>query len=322
MKAIRMHEQGPPEVLKYEDCPDPSPGSGEVVVDIEASGINFLDLNIRSGAYPPPEMPSIPGREAAGRVSAVGKGVIDVEVGDLVAYCGVVGAYAQKAAVPTNVLIKMPEGLDAATGAAVLLQGMTAHYLAHSTYPLKEGDSCLVHAGAGGTGALLIQMAKRAGARVFTTVSTDEKAAIAEEAGADHVIIYTRDDFEAAVKKATGGAGLQVVYDSVGKTTFEKSMKCLAPTGCLVLFGQASGPVPPMEPARLGAGSLFLTRPSLGDYTPTREDLVRRATDVFNWTSSGELKVRIGATFPLAQAAEAHRHMESRQSTGKLVLAP
>jgi NADPH2:quinone reductase len=199
---------------------------------------------------------------------------------------------------------------------------MTAHYLAHSTYPLKEGDSCLVHAGAGGTGALLIQMAKRAGARVFTTVSTDEKAAIAEEAGADHVIIYTRDDFEAAVKKATGGAGLQVVYDSVGKTTFEKSMKCLAPTGYLVLFGQASGPVPPMEPARLGAGSLFLTRPSLGDYTPTREDLVRRATDVFNWTSSGELKVRIGATFPLAQAAEAHRHMESRQSTGKLVLAP
>ncbi|MCE2403823.1 MAG: quinone oxidoreductase [Dehalococcoidia bacterium] len=322
MKAIRMHEQGPPDVLKYEDCPDPSPGTGEVVVDIEASGVNFLDLNIRSGAYPAPEMPSVPGREAAGRVSAVGEGVEDVKVGDVVAYCGVVGAYAQKAAVPTSALIKMPEGLDATMGAAVLLQGMTAHYLAYGTYPLKQGDSCLVHAGAGGTGALLVQMAKRAGARVFTTVSTDEKAAIAREAGADHVIIYTRDDFEEAVKEVTGGAGLQVVYDSVGKTTFEKSMKCLGPRGYMVLFGQASGPVPPMEPARLGAGSLFLTRPSLTDYTETREDLVQRATDVLDWTRSGELKVRIGATFPLAEAAEAHHHMESRRSTGKLVLVP
>ena len=322
MKAIRMYEQGPAEVLKYEDCPDPSPGTGEVVVDIQASGINFLDVYIRSGAYPPPEMPSIPGREAAGRVSAVGDGVDDVKEGDLVAYCGVVGAYAQRAAVPANALIKMPQGLDATTGAAVLLQGMTAHYLAYSTYPLKQGDSCLVHAGAGGTGALLIQMAKRAGAQVFATVSTDEKAAIAREAGADHVIIYTRDDFEDAVKKATGGAGIQVVYDSVGKTTFDKSVRCLAPRGYMVLFGQASGPVPPMEPARLGAGSLFLTRPSLGDYTANREDLVRRASDVLGWAASGELKVRIGGSFPLAEAAEAHRRLETRRSTGKLVLTP
>ena len=322
MKAIRMHEQGPPEVLKYEDCPDPSPGAGRVLVDIEAVGINFLDINIRSGAYPPPDLPSIPGREAAGRVSAVGEDVTGVKVGDLVAYCGEVGAYAERASVPANVLIKMPEGLDAKTGAAVLLQGMTAHYLVHSTYPLKPGDSCLVHAGAGGTGLLLIQMAKRAGARVLTTVSTEEKAALAQEAGADQAIIYTHDDFEEAVKKATDGRGLQVVYDSVGKTTFEKSMRCLAPRGYLVLFGQASGPVPPMEPARLANGSLFLTRPGLADYTATREDLLQRAGDVLSWAKSGELKVCIGGTFQLSEASEAHRQMETRQSTGKLVLVP
>jgi NADPH2:quinone reductase len=322
MKAIRMHKQGPPEVLRYEECPDPSPGAGQVLVDVEAIGVNFIDVNIRSGAYPPPALPAIPGREAAGRVAAVGAGVSGVKVGDLVTYCGVPGAYAQKAAVPSGSLIKMPRGLDAKTGAAVLLQGMTAHYLVHTTYPVKGGDSCLVHAGAGGTGALLIQMAKRAGARVFATVSTEEKAALAREAGADQVIIYTREDFEEAIKKATGGKGLQVVYDAVGKTTFDKSLRCLAPRGYMVLFGQASGPVPPMEPSRLANGSLFLTRPGLADYTSTREDLQRRAGEVLSWVKSGELKVRIGATFPLAEAAEAHRRMESRQSTGKLVLVP
>ena len=320
MKAIRIHETGGPEVLKYEDCPSPTPGPGQALVDVQAIGVNYTDVNTRSGANPPPSLPMTPGREAAGVVSAVGEGVTDVEVGDLVVYCGVTGSYSQQVAVPANVLVKIPEGMDARTGAAVLLQGMTAHYLAFSTYPLKQGDSALVHAGAGGTGLLLIQMAKRAGAHVFATVSTEEKAALAREAGADRAIIYTREDFEDEVKKATDGLGCQAVYDSVGKTTFDKSLNCLARLGCLALYGQASGPVPTVATASLARGSVFLTRPALGDYTATREDLLRRAGDVLGWVASGELKVRIGGEFPLAEAAEAHRQLEGRHSTGKLLL--
>jgi NADPH2:quinone reductase len=320
MKAIRIHETGGPEVLKYEDCPSPTPGAGQALVDVQAIGVNYTDVNTRSGANPPPSLPMTPGREAAGVVSAVGEGVTDVKAGDLVVYCGVTGSYAQQVAVPANVLVKIPEGMDARTGAAVLLQGMTAHYLAFSTYPLKQGDSALVHAGAGGTGLLLIQMAKRAGAYVFATVSTEEKAALAREAGADRAIIYTREDFEDEVKKATDGRGCQAVYDSVGKTTFDKSLNCLARLGCLALYGQASGPVPTVATASLARGSVFLTRPALGDYTATREDLLRRAGDVLRWVASGELKVRIGGEFSLAEAAEAHRQLEGRHSTGKLLL--
>jgi NADPH2:quinone reductase len=320
MKAIRIHETGGPEVLKYEDCPSPTPGAGQALVDVQAIGVNYTDVNTRSGANPPPSLPMTPGREAAGVVSAVGEGVTDVKAGDLVVYCGVTGSYAQQVAVPANVLVKIPEGMDARTGAAVLLQGMTAHYLAFSTYPLKQGDSALVHAGAGGTGLLLIQMAKRAGAYVFATVSTEEKAALAREAGADRAIIYTREDFEDEVKKATDGRGCQAVYDSVGKTTFDKSLNCVARLGCLALYGQASGPVPTVATASLARGSVFLTRPALGDYTATREDLLRRAGDVLGWVASGELKVRIGGEFTLAEAAEAHRQLEGRHSTGKLLL--
>ena len=322
MKAIQIHQVGGPEVLKYEDCPSPTPGPGQVLIDVQAIGINFIDVNIRNGAIPSPSLPITPGREAAGVVSALGEGVTDVKMGDLVTYCGVPGAYAQQAAVPSNVLIKIPEGLDARKGAAALLQGMTAHYLVHTTYPLKRGDSALVHAGAGGVGLLLIQMAKRAGAYVFATVSTGEKAALAREAGADKTIIYTREDFEDEVKKVNDGRGVQVVYDSVGRTTFDKSLKCLAPRGYMVLYGQASGPVPPVPVASLMNGSLFLTRPGLQDYTADRESLLWRAGEVLGWVASGELNLHIGGSFPLANAAEAHRQMEERQSTGKLLLIP
>ena len=245
-----------------------------------------------------------------------------MKAGDLVAHCGVNGNYAEEVAVPADILVEIPSGLDAKTGAAVLLQGMTAHYLVHSTYPLKPGDSALVHAGAGGTGLLLIQMAKRAGAYVFATVSTEEKAALAREAGADRAIIYTREDFEAEVKKATDGRGVQVAYDSVGKTTFDKSLNCLARRGYLVLYGQASGPVPTVATASLQRGSVFLTRPGLADYTADREELLWRAAEVFGWVASGELKLRIGGSFPLADAGEAHRQLEGRKTTGKLLLIP
>lgn len=323
MKAIRIHETGGPEVLKYEDCPVPTPGPGQALLDVQAIGVNFTDVNTRrGGATPAASLPLTPGREAAGVVSAVGEGVTDVKVGDLVAYCSVTGSYSQQVAVPANVLVKMPDGLDAKTGAAVLLQGMTAHYLAYSTCPLKTGDSVLVHAGAGGVGLLLIQMAKRAGAYVFATVSTDEKAGLVREVGADQAIIYTREDFEEEVKQATDGRGVQAVYDSVGKTTFNQSLSCLARRGCLALYGQSSGPVLPVDTASLQRGSLFLTRPSLGDHTATREELLWRAGEVLSWVKSGVLKVHISGTFPLANAAEAHRQLEDRHSTGKLLLIP
>ena len=321
MKAIRMDEVGGPEVLKYEDCPEPTLGPGQVLLDVQAIGVNFIDVYIRKGVIPSAIFPMTPGMEAAGVVLAVGEGAAEVEVGDLVAYCGVMGSYAKQVAVPANVLVRMPQGLDARTGAAAMLQGMTAHYLSHSTYPLKPGDAALVHAGAGGVGLLLIQMAKRAGAYVFATVSTEEKAELAREAGADKTIIYTREDFEEEVKKETDGGGLQVVYDSVGKTTFDKSLSCLAPRGYLVLYGQSSGQVPPFAPGSL-VGSVFLTRPTLGDYTGDRDERLWRARDVLGWVASGELKLRIGGTFPLAEATEAHRQLEGRQSTGKLLLIP
>ena len=322
MKAIRIHQVGGPEVLKLEDCPDPIPGRGEVLLDVKAVGVNFTDVHTRSGTNPAPSLPITPGREAAGVVAALGEGVTDFQVGDLVAYCGLTGSYSERVSVPASVLVNLPEGVDAATGATVLLQGMTAHYLAHGTYPLKPGDSALVHAGAGGTGLLLIQMAKRAGAFVFATVSTDDKAAVAREAGADRTIIYTRQDFEEEVRNSTGEKGVQVVYDSVGKDTFEKGIRCLANRGCIVLFGQASGAVPPLDPARLGKGSLYLTRSTLADYTASRDELLWRSGEVLSWVKSGELKLRIGGTFALADAAEAHRQLEGRLTTGKLLLIP
>ena len=322
MKAVRIHEVGGPDVLKYEDCPDLTPGPGEAVVKVAAVGVNFTDVGTRRGSAPPASFPWIPGREAAGTVMAVGEGVTEAKVGDLVGYCSVGSSYAEQVLVPSEALIKLPDGIDAKTGAAVLLQGMTAHYLAFSTYPLSPGDSCLVHAGAGGTGMLLIQMAKRAGARVFATVSTDEKAALAKEAGADRAINYTREEFDDEVLKATDGHGVQAVYDSVGKDTFDKSLNCLAPRGCLALFGAASGPITSFNPARLAKGSLSLARPSLGDHTPTRKELLWRADEVLGWVSTGELKLRIGGTFALSEAAEAHRRLEGRQTTGKLLLIP
>ena len=321
MKAVRIYEVGGPEVIRYEDCPDPTPVPDQALVDVEAIGVNFADVSTRSGANPPANLPMTPGIEAAGVVSAIGRDVTEVKVGDTVAYWGVMGSYAQQVAIPAKRLVKIPDGLDARTGAAVMVQGLTAHYLAYSTYSLKPGDSVLVHAGAGGTGLLLIQMAKRAGAYVFATVSTEEKAALAREHGADSAIIYTKEDFEQKVKEGTGGRGVQVVYDAVGKTTFDKSLNCLAPRGCLALYGQSSGPVPPSAMGNLRA-SVFLTRPSLFDHTADREELLWRAGEVFTWVASGELKLHISGAFPLADAAEAHRHLEGRRSVGKMLLIP
>ncbi|MBI4498967.1 MAG: quinone oxidoreductase [Chloroflexi bacterium] len=321
MKAMRIHETGGPEVLRYEDIPDPTPGPGQVVVKLSAIGVNYVDIYTRSGLYPA-SLPLIPGSEGAGVVAAVGEGVTGVAAGDVVAYTGIPGSYAQQVVAPADRLVKLPTGLSAEMGAAVLLQGMTAHYLAHTTYPLKPGDRALIHAGAGGVGLLLIQMAKQRGAYVFATVSTDAKAALAREAGADAVILYTRQDFAEEVRTATEGQGVQVVYDSVGQTTFFKSLECLVPRGYLVLYGQSSGPVPPVEPGILARGSYFLTRPSLAHYTASREELLQRAGDVLDWVRSGALKVRIYGSYPLARAADAHRALQGRETTGKLLLIP
>jgi NADPH:quinone reductase len=321
MKAVQITEYGGPEVMKYTELPDPTPGNGEALVEIQAVGVNFTDTYSRSGVNPT-RLPWIVGVEGAGVVRKVGAGVTNVKEGDLVAYCSVPGTYAERAIAPAARLIKMPPGLDAQTGAAAMLQGMTAHYLCHSTYRVQQGDRVLIHAGAGGVGLLLIQMVKRLGGYVFSTVSTEAKAELVKGAGADHVIIYTRQDFAEEVKKATDGKGVQVVYDAVGKTTFDKSISCLGRRGYMVLYGQASGPVPPMDPRVLANGSLFLTRPGLGDYTATREELEQRAGDVLGWVKSGELKLRVEHVFPLSEAAEAHRQLESRATTGKVVLIP
>jgi NADPH:quinone reductase len=324
MHAVRVHQCGGPEALVYEEVDDPQPGPGQAVVRIEASGLNFIDVYHRTGFYKLPTPPPFTlGQEAAGTVSAIGDGVSEVAVGDRVAYCGVQGAYAEQAAVPAARLVKLPEGVGTRQGAALMLQGMTAHYLACSTRPLGPGDACLVHAAAGGVGQLLCQIAKLRGARVFATVSTEEKAELARQSGADEVIFYTRQDFEAEVKRATGDRGVQVVYDGVGRTTFDKGLACLVPRGMMALFGQSSGAVPPFDPGRLAAlGSLFLTRPSLHHYIATREELTARADDLFGWLAAGKLALRIGAELPLRHAADAHRALEARQTTGKVLLIP
>jgi NADPH2:quinone reductase len=322
MRAIRVHTPGGVEALQYEDVAAPTPKAGEALVKIEAVGVNFIDIYIRSGVYKNP-LPLTLGQEGAGVVEAVGPNVSEVKVGDRVAYSGTAGSYAEFVVVPAARLVEIPDGLAAKDAAAAMLQGMTAHYLAHTTYPLKAGDTALVHAAAGGVGLLLVQMAKRCGARVFGTVSTEDKAKLAKEAGADEVILYTQQDFEAEVKRLTDGRGVQVVYDSVAKTTFEKGLNCLAPRGYMVLYGQSSGPVPPFDLAQLGAkGSLFVTRPSLAHYTLTRDELLQRSGDVLGWIRTGQLKLRIDQTFPLKDAAEAHRRLEGRLSTGKLLLVP
>ncbi|MSR07176.1 MAG: quinone oxidoreductase [Gemmatimonadetes bacterium] len=323
MKAVRVHETGGPEALRFEDLPDPTVGPGNVVVKLHAIGVNFIDTYFRTGLYKAKELPFIPGQEGAGDVVGVGEGVTGFAAGDRVAYTGVQGSYAGMQAVPADRVVKLPNGLSYRDGAAVMLQGMTAHYLAVSTYPLKPGDTCLVHAAAGGVGLLLCQVAKLKGATVIGTVSTAEKEALAREAGADHVIRYTEQDFEAEVKRITGGKGVNVVYDGVGKTTFDKSLSSLRRRGMMVLFGQSSGPVPPLDPGILNTkGSLFLTRPTLHAYTAEREELVQRADEVLGWVRDRKLKIRIGAEFPLGKAAEAHRALEGRLTTGKVLLVP
>jgi NADPH2:quinone reductase len=309
-------------VLRYEDAPQPTPKAGEALIKVEAAGLNYIDVYFRTGLYKA-DLPIIPGMEAGGTVSAVGSGVTEVKAGDRVAYTGVPGAYAEYAMVPAARLVGLPSGVTPKQGAAAMLQGMTAHYLASSTYPLKPGDTCLVHAAAGGVGLLLCQIAKMRGARVIGTVSTEDKAKLAREAGADEIILYTQQDFEAEVKRITGGKGLQVVYDAVGKTTFDKGFNCLVPRGMMVLYGQSSGPIGPFDPQVLNAkGSLFLTRPSLGHYTGTREELLQRAGDILGWIRDGKLRLRVDFEFPLKDAGEAHRALEGRKTTGKVLLIP
>ena len=322
MKAVRAHQIGGPEVLRYEEVPDPAPEPGQALVDIRSIGVNYTDVSSRKGTNPPASFPWTPGREAAGVVTAVGEGVTEVAVGDRVAYAMHTGSYAQQAAVPSRLLVGLPDQMDFATGSAAMLQGMTAHFLVFGITRLNPGERALVHAGAGGMGLLLIQMLKRLGVQVFTTVSTDAKAQLAKDAGADNVILYTRQDFEEEVKKATEGQGVRIVYDAVGQTTFEKGLNCLGRRGHMALFGQASGPVGSFDSGALRNGSLFLTRPSLGDYTATREELLQRANEVLAWVGSGELKLHVSQTLPLEQAAEAHRQLEGRHSTGKILLTP
>ena len=322
MKAIRVHEFGGPEVLRLEDLPSPKPGPGQTLVEVQACGVNYIDIYHRTGQYRAP-LPFPIGQEGAGVVKEKGSGVSEVRVGDRVAWTGIQGSYATHVLVPAARLVGLPSALTFNDGAAAMLQGMTAHYLAYSTYPLKAGDACLVHAAAGGVGLLLCQIAKRTGARVIGTVSTAEKARLAREAGADEVINYREQDFEAQVKRLTDGKGVQVVYDSVGKDTFDRSLNCLAPRGYMVLFGQSSGAVPPVDPQILNTkGSLFLTRPTLASYTASRNELLQRAGDVLGWIASGQLKVKVWKTFPLAEAADAQRQLASRATAGKLLLVP
>ncbi|MPY89120.1 MAG: zinc-binding dehydrogenase [Luteitalea sp.] len=319
MKTIVVHEPGGPEQMQLIDVPTPTPAPGQVLVAVQVSGVNFLDVYFRSGLYES-DRPVALGSEAAGIVEAIGEGVRDVAVGDRVTYAMVRGSYAEYAIVPAAQLVKIPDGITVDTAAAVMLQGTTAHYLTRSTFPLERHHTCLVHAAAGGAGSLVVQMAKSRGARVFGTVSTDEKARLVRELGADEVIVYTQQDFETEVKRLTDGRGVDVVYDSVGRTTFDKSLNVLRSRGTMVLFGQSSGPVSAVDPSRLNSGSLFLTRPSLAHYLATREELRWRAGEIMTLVLSGALKVRVSATYPLAAAARAHRDLESRATTGKLLL--
>lgn len=322
MKAVRVYETGGPEKLVYEEVPRPSPGNGEALVKIHAIGLNFIDIYFRTGLYKSP-LPLTPGQEAAGIVDSIGEEVTAVKPGDRVAYAGILGSYAEYASINASRLVQLPEALSFENAAAVMLQGMTVHYLTHSTFPLRKGETALVHAAAGGVGLLLIQVAKKIGARVIGTVSTEEKAALAKEVGADHVILYTRMDFEREVKNITSGAGVDVVYDSVGRTTFEKSLNCLRKRGMMVLFGQSSGPVAPFEPGILNSkGSLYITRPGLPHYIASREELVWRAGDVLGWVADHRLKLRVDRTYLLKEAARAHQALENRQTAGKVILQP
>jgi NADPH2:quinone reductase len=322
MQAIQILTTGSVDVLTLRDLPTPAPAPGEALIRIEASGVNFIDTYFREGRYPA-QLPYTLGQEAAGTVVSVASDVTTVRAGDRVAWCGVPGTYAQLAIAPANRLIPIPDGVTTQQATAALLQGMTAHYLSHSTYPIQPGDEVLIHAGAGGTGLLLIQMAKARGARVFTTVSTDEKAELARAVGADEIILYTQEDFVAKIKKLASSPGLAAVYDSVGRSTFEKSLEVLRPRGMMVLFGGSSGAVPPFDLIRLSTmGSLYVTRPTLKDYIATRADLEARAVDVFNAVANGTLKLRLEYSYPLADAAHAHRDLESRKTTGKLLLIP
>ncbi|MCX7601813.1 MAG: quinone oxidoreductase [Meiothermus sp.] len=320
MKAIRVHQTGGPEVMRLEDLPIPTPGEGQALVRLQAIGVNFIDTYKRSGLYGVPT-PFTVGEEGAGVVEAVGPGVQGLTPGEVVVYSNVQGSYAEYAVVPADKLVRVPAGLSPKIAVAGMLQGMTAHYLTHSTYPLKAGETCLVHAGAGGVGLLLIQMAKMIGATVIATASSEEKRALAREAGADHTLPY--EGFDQKAREITGGRGVDVVYDGVGQATWEGSLNSLRIRGMLALYGQSSGPVPPFNPQVLNQkGGLFLTRPSLWHYTQTREELLWRAGDVMRWALEGRLKVRIGAEYPLAQAVQAHMALQGRETTGKVLLIP
>jgi NADPH:quinone reductase len=320
MRAIQIKKTGGPEVMELVELPVPQPGTGQVLVKIEAVGVNFIDTYLREGRYPA-ELPFTPGQEAAGTVVELGGGVNGFAVGDRVAWNGTRGTYAEFACAPASDLLPIPEGMSFEQAAAVLLQGLTAHYLAYDTHPIRAGETVLVHAGAGGVGLLLTQMAKRLGAHVLTTVSTEEKAELSRAAGADRVVLYTTESFVEEVKRQTDGAGLPVVYDSVGKTTFDDSLKCLRPRGLLALYGASSGAVPPFDLIRLSTmGSLYVTRPTLKDYVQTRQELERRAANVFGWVARGELQVRIGARYPLEDAVQTHRDLSGRKTTGKVLL--
>lgn len=322
MKAIVVRQYGGPEQLELTEIDIPTLGPGEAVVEVRAAGVNYIDTYHRTGLYPA-DPPFVPGMEGAGVVTAIGPGVTEVAVGDRVAWAMTRGSYAQYAIVPAGRLIRLPEEVSFDLAAAAMLQGMTAHYLTHSTYPLQPGDTALVHAAAGGTGLLVVQMAKMRGARVIGTTSTPEKAALARQHGCDEVILYTEQDFAAEVKRLTGGRGVDVVYDSVGAATFDRSLDSLRPRGMMVSFGNASGPVPPFSPLLLSQkGSLFLTRPTLAHYAATREEMLARGRDVLDWVAAGRLKVQIYKIYPLAEAAQAHRDLEGRKTTGKLLLRP
>jgi NADPH2:quinone reductase len=321
MQAIQILTTGSPDVLTLRDLPAPTPGSGEALIRLEASGVNFIDVYFREGRYPA-KLPYTLGQEAAGTVISIGDDVTSVKAGDRVAWCGIPGTYAQLAVAPADRLVQIPEAVSFQQAAGAMLQGMTAHYLAYSTYSIRPNDEVLIHAGAGGVGLLLTQMAKFLGARVFTTVSSEEKAALSRSAGADEVILYTHEDFAAKIEKLAPN-GLHAVYDSVGKSTFDKSLEVLRPRGTLVLFGGSSGPVPPFDLIKLSAlGSLYITRPTLKDYIATREDLELRATAVLNAIAAGTLTLRLEHTYPLADAAHAHRDLEARITSGKLLLIP
>ena len=322
MKAIQIRNHGGPEALELVDLPAPQPKANEAILKLAAAGINFIDVYQREGRYKVP-LPFVAGQEGAGTVTTVGSEVKSVKPGDRVAWTSVQGGYTEQAAIPADKLVKIPQGVSEQQAAAAMLQGMTAHYLCYNTYPVKQGDTVLVHAAAGGVGLLLVQMCHNLGARVIGTVSTEEKAKLARQAGADEIILYTQSDFEAETKRLTDGTGVNAVFDSVGKTTFDKSLNILKPRGMMVLFGGSSGPVPPFDPMALTSkGSLFLTRPMLGNYIATRKELESRAEEVFGMIAAGKLKLRIEHTYPLAQAQQAHRDLEARKTTGKLLLLP